>query len=194
MIRKKSQYVIVTTTRGTFCKSPPLIMAATLNMENGSIERGYLFFKFLWSRQMLKRQCYFIQNNNNKITNTGLSAHKALWVLSELNRLPSNFSWAMNIAMKGMELTLVLICFCLFVCLFVLQVLALLSWMTEPRVHLSHVTSEEQLEKLLKLCVVPIVTVPDWGGTWAQHALTCMIQDLLQGTSCLEFLSFAHNS
>ena len=118
MIRKKSQYVIVTTTRGTFCKSPPLIMAATLNMENGSIERGYLFFKFLWSRQMLKRQCYFIQNNNNKITNTGLSAHKALWVLSELNRLPSNFSWAMNIAMKGMELTLVLICFCLFVCLF----------------------------------------------------------------------------
>ncbi|XP_078714316.1 dual E2 ubiquitin-conjugating enzyme/E3 ubiquitin-protein ligase BIRC6 isoform X2 [Lampetra fluviatilis] len=67
--------------------------------------------------------------------------------------------------------------------LFVCKVLARLSNCTRPSIHLSEIVTERQLERLLLLMVGTDFNKGTiaWGGAWAQHALTCMLQDILAG-------------
>ena len=54
---------------------------------------------------------------------------------------------------------------------------------TRPALTLAEVMSQEQLEQLILLAVHhdnsqgPSV----WGGPWASHAITCLLQDILEG-------------
>lgn len=70
-------------------------------------------------------------------------------------------------------------------CLFIRQVLAKICVVTRPALTLAEVMSQEQLERLILLAVHhdnsqgPSV----WGGPWAAHAITCLLQDILEGNS-----------
>lgn len=63
------------------------------------------------------------------------------------------------------------------------QVLARICVATRPALTLAEVMSQEQLEQLILLAVHhdnsqgPSV----WGGPWASHAITCLLQDILEG-------------
>lgn len=49
---------------------------------------------------------------------------------------------------------------------------------------LSDVVTDDQLEQLLRMCVIPSgLQLPHWGGPWASHSLTSLLQDLLQGAT-----------
>ncbi|XP_068681369.1 baculoviral IAP repeat-containing protein 6-like isoform X1 [Montipora foliosa] len=62
------------------------------------------------------------------------------------------------------------------------KVVAHLSCVSEPRVCLVDVVTDDQLEQLLRMCVMPNGSLSShWGGPWATHALTSLLQDLLQG-------------
>ncbi|XP_070181060.1 dual E2 ubiquitin-conjugating enzyme/E3 ubiquitin-protein ligase BIRC6-like isoform X3 [Littorina saxatilis] len=63
------------------------------------------------------------------------------------------------------------------------KVLAKICVVTRPALTLAEVMSQEQLERLILLAVHhdnsqgPSV----WGGPWAAHAITCLLQDILEG-------------
>lgn len=63
------------------------------------------------------------------------------------------------------------------------QVLAKICVATRPALNLAEVMSREQLEWLVLLAVHhehsqgPML----WGGPWASHAITCLLQDILEG-------------
>ena len=59
-----------------------------------------------------------------------------------------------------------------------------LACVSEPAVCVVDVVTEDQLEQLLRMCVMPSGThSAHWGGPWASHSLTSLLQDLLQGMS-----------
>lgn len=67
---------------------------------------------------------------------------------------------------------------------FYFQVVAHLSCVSEPHVCLTDVVTDDQLEQLLRMCVMPKGSQSvHWGGPWATHALTSLLQDLLQGAT-----------
>lgn len=71
---------------------------------------------------------------------------------------------------------------------FVFKVVAHLSCVSEPRVSLCDVVTDDQLEQLLRMCAMPSGCLSaHWGGPWATHALTSLLQDLLQGVTCTGF-------
>ena len=62
------------------------------------------------------------------------------------------------------------------------QVVAHLSCVSEPSICLADVVTDSQLELLMRMCVTPSGThSAHWGGPWASHSLTSLLQDLLQG-------------
>uniref|UniRef100_UPI00358FA005 baculoviral IAP repeat-containing protein 6 n=1 Tax=Myxine glutinosa TaxID=7769 RepID=UPI00358FA005 len=67
--------------------------------------------------------------------------------------------------------------------LFVCKVLARLATCTRPAIYLSDLATETQLERLFMLVVGSDFNkgTVTWGGAWAQHALICMLQDILIG-------------
>ena len=51
--------------------------------------------------------------------------------------------------------------------------------------YLTDVVTDDQLEQLLRMCVMPKASQSvHWGGPWATHALASLLQDLLQGATC----------
>ncbi len=72
-----------------------------------------------------------------------------------------------------------------FLNLFTIQVLARIANATRPAITLSEIASSEQLTKLLLLCVSSEHNqgTSSWGGPWASHAITCLLQDILEGMS-----------
>ena len=68
------------------------------------------------------------------------------------------------------------------VCLF-LQLIALITQLTRPAICLSEVLSQEELEQLVMLiCNIEYNNGNvSWGGAWAGHAITCLLQDTLEG-------------
>lgn len=69
------------------------------------------------------------------------------------------------------------ICTCL-----IFQVVAHLACVSEPSVCLADVVTDDQLEQMLRMCVIPSGTqAAHWGGPWASHSLVSLLQDLLQG-------------
>ena len=63
------------------------------------------------------------------------------------------------------------------------QVVARITSLTRPTIALSEVMSQEELERLLLLtCNVECNHGNiSWGGAWAGHAITCLLQDILDG-------------
>lgn len=62
------------------------------------------------------------------------------------------------------------------------QVVAHLSCVSEPSICLADVVTDSQLELLMRMCIMPSGThSAHWGGPWASHSLTSLLQDLLQG-------------
>lgn len=76
---------------------------------------------------------------------------------------------------------------CVCVCCLLLpltQVTARLTGITRPVITLSEAVSSSELEQLLMLtcnieCNHGSVS---WGGSWAGHAITCLLQDVLEGS------------
>lgn len=54
---------------------------------------------------------------------------------------------------------------------------------TRPALTLAEVMSQEQLEQLILLAVHHDNSQGPsmWGGPWASHAITCLLQDILEG-------------
>lgn len=52
---------------------------------------------------------------------------------------------------------------------------------TRPALSLGEIMSEEQLLHLLRLAVWNEQKKTAWGSPWACHAITCLIQDILDG-------------
>ena len=63
------------------------------------------------------------------------------------------------------------------------QVIARITQLTRPALCLSEVLSQPELEQLLMLmCDSRYNTSQSsWGGAWAGHAISCMLQDVLEG-------------
>nr|KAG5700865.1 hypothetical protein BaRGS_012272 [Batillaria attramentaria] len=62
------------------------------------------------------------------------------------------------------------------------KVLAKICVATRPALTLAEVMSQEQLERLILLAVQHDNSGPSvWGGPWASHAITCLLQDILEG-------------
>ena len=63
------------------------------------------------------------------------------------------------------------------------QVLARICVATRPALTLAEVMSQEQLEQLILLAVHHDNSQGSsvWGGPWASHAITCLLQDILEG-------------
>ena len=64
-----------------------------------------------------------------------------------------------------------------------LQVLARVCIATRPAITLTEAMSQEQLERLIMLSANLEFNHGNitWGGPWAGHALTCLLQDILEG-------------
>jgi hypothetical protein len=63
-------------------------------------------------------------------------------------------------------------------------VLGCLTLVSQPRVSLNELASGEQLEQLLKMCVMSEgVPSSNWssGDQWIRHASTTLLQDLVSG-------------
>ena len=60
---------------------------------------------------------------------------------------------------------------------------ARLTNVTRPAVVLYEVMSQEELEKLMLLCCHLEYNHGNisWGGSWAAHSITCLLQDILDG-------------
>ena len=66
------------------------------------------------------------------------------------------------------------------------QVVARLCQLPRPAaVALSEVMSQEELEKLLLLTcnIEHNHGNASWGGEWASHSITCLLQDVLEGST-----------
>ena len=63
------------------------------------------------------------------------------------------------------------------------QVLARVCIATRPAITLTEAMSQEQLERLIMLTANLEFNHGNitWGGPWAGHALTCLLQDILEG-------------
>lgn len=69
---------------------------------------------------------------------------------------------------------------CLLFCC--VQVVARVAVWTKPTLSLGEVMSEEQLSQLLRIAVWNDQKRSAWGGSpWACHAITCLLQDILEG-------------
>ncbi|CAL1542612.1 unnamed protein product [Lymnaea stagnalis] len=66
------------------------------------------------------------------------------------------------------------------------KVLAKLCVACRPSIVLAEVMSQEQLEKLVLLVLDAELNHDNltWGGPWAGHAITCLLQDILEGEKC----------
>lgn len=55
--------------------------------------------------------------------------------------------------------------------------------MTRPAVTLSEAMTQEQLEKMILLASNLDLNYGSvsWGGPWARHSITCLLQDILDG-------------
>ena len=70
-----------------------------------------------------------------------------------------------------------------------------LACISEPSVCLSDVVTDDQLEQLLQMCVMPNASrSAHWGGPWASHSLTSLLQDLLQGVASFYFPESSENN
>lgn len=67
--------------------------------------------------------------------------------------------------------------------MFILKVLARICIATRPTISLAEAMSPEQLESLILLCSNLDFNHGNisWGGPWARHAVTCLLQDMLDG-------------
>lgn len=64
------------------------------------------------------------------------------------------------------------------------KVLAKLATIARPAIGLGEIIDQSHLEKLLLRCVrIQGISVGShgWGGPWATHAITCLLQDILEG-------------
>lgn len=61
------------------------------------------------------------------------------------------------------------------------KVLARIVWCSRPALPLGHLMSNEQLSKLVRMAVWQDPHQTSWGGPWAAHAITCLLQDILDG-------------
>ena len=61
--------------------------------------------------------------------------------------------------------------------------MARLTNVARPAILLSEVMSQDQLERLILLCCGMEFNHSNitWGGYWASHAITCLLQDILDG-------------
>ena len=61
--------------------------------------------------------------------------------------------------------------------------------MTRPAVTLSEAMTQDQLERLILLASNLDLHYGNisWGGPWAGHAITCLLQDILDG-KCIFFV------
>ncbi|XP_022103700.1 LOW QUALITY PROTEIN: baculoviral IAP repeat-containing protein 6-like [Acanthaster planci] len=75
--------------------------------------------------------------------------------------------------------------------LFACKVLARVSNSTRPAISLSEITTGEQLNRLLMLCVGTDYNrgSSSWGGPWAKTAITYLLQDTLEGEKLYPFSS-----
>ena len=64
------------------------------------------------------------------------------------------------------------------------QVLARITSSTRPAVTLSEAFSQDELEQLVLLTCNTEYNHGNvtWGGSWAGHAITCLLQDILEGS------------
>lgn len=64
-----------------------------------------------------------------------------------------------------------------------LQVIATVCVSTRPAITLAEAMSQEQLERLILLASNLEFSYGNisWGGPWAGHAITCLLQDILDG-------------
>ena len=72
-------------------------------------------------------------------------------------------------------------------CPCMLQVVARISSMTRPAIMLSEMLTAVELERLIMLSCNEDYNSGNvlWGGSWAGHAVTCLLQDILDGQSHL---------
>ncbi|GAB6020665.1 hypothetical protein CHUAL_003335 [Chamberlinius hualienensis] len=63
------------------------------------------------------------------------------------------------------------------------KVLAKIVVMARPAIGLGEIVSQSQLHKLIWRCVGSdgSASKASWGGPWARHAITCLLQDILEG-------------
>ena len=63
--------------------------------------------------------------------------------------------------------------------------------MCRPAITLSEAMSQDQLARLLMLIVDTEFNHDhlSWGGPWSQHAITCLLQDMLEGERANDCLS-----
>lgn len=61
------------------------------------------------------------------------------------------------------------------------KVLARIIWCSRPALPLGDVMSNDQLLKLIRMAVWQDPHQSSWGGPWAAHAITCLLQDVLDG-------------
>lgn len=66
---------------------------------------------------------------------------------------------------------------------FLFQVFARICIATRPAISLSEAMTQEQLERLIMLSANFEFNHGNvaWGGPWAGHAITCLLQDILDG-------------
>uniref|UniRef100_T1IPT5 Dual E2 ubiquitin-conjugating enzyme/E3 ubiquitin-protein ligase BIRC6 n=1 Tax=Strigamia maritima TaxID=126957 RepID=T1IPT5_STRMM len=76
------------------------------------------------------------------------------------------------------------------------KVLARITTSTRPTISLGVVFTQDQLGQLIQLCVGGVecqMNSPPWGGPWASHAITSLLQDILEGEK-LYPCSMSHES
>ena len=61
------------------------------------------------------------------------------------------------------------------------KVLARIIWCSRPALPLGDVMANDQLLKLVRMAVWQDPHESSWGGPWAAHAITCLLQDILDG-------------
>ncbi|XP_034239276.1 baculoviral IAP repeat-containing protein 6 isoform X4 [Thrips palmi] len=61
------------------------------------------------------------------------------------------------------------------------KVLARIVWCSKPALPLSDLMTNDQLLKLIRMGVWQDPHQSSWGGPWAAHAITCLLQDILDG-------------
>lgn len=61
------------------------------------------------------------------------------------------------------------------------KVLARIVWCSRPALPLNDLITSDQLLKLVRMAVWQDPHQSSWGGPWAAHAITCLLQDVLDG-------------
>lgn len=74
------------------------------------------------------------------------------------------------------------------------KVLARIVWCSRPALPLGELMSSDQLLKLIRMAVWQDPHQSSWGGPWAAHAITCLLQDILEGVRTAPVLASRESS